>query len=132
MSLENEQIVATVPTVELANALRGLLMRRNHEGTGPRLAIYVFHNTQVPDEYHLGIASEWGMKVPEDVVLDTMIVISDFQEAQLQEEADFRSDEPQSVYDDLGLPPPPVLEENSDFTFGELDLGLPKEPVHEG
>lgn len=85
--LKDEQIVATVPTLELANTLRVRLMRRVREN-GTRLTIFVFHDSTVPDEYHIGIASEWQTKVSDDTVLDTMEFITDFQEEQLRAEAE--------------------------------------------
>ena len=89
--LKEEQIVATVSTLDMANEIRNRLMRWGREPGRTRLCVYVFFNSTVPDEYHVGVASEWQTKLPEDTVLDAMVMVSDFQEEQLKEEARAKS-----------------------------------------
>lgn len=131
MNFENEQIVATVPTLELANTLRALLMRRGLDGLGPSLVVYVFHNPTIPDEYHIGIAGEKFSKVPEDTVLDVMMVISDFQEDQIREGEEFAGDAPAEFLNDLLIPLPPV-DEDSGFALGARRPKIQGDPVQEG
>lgn len=94
--LADEQIVATVNTLEMAETLRHRLIYREKES---RFFIYVFHDSNVPDEYNIGVASEFQGRLSDDVMIELMAEISDFQEEQLAAETDHQGSPPAPVED---------------------------------
>lgn len=90
--MNKEQIVATTSTLELANTLRNLLLKKYYFSfTEERATPRVYHNKD-KNEYTITLVSLLGKKINEELVLDAIEAITDFYREQIEEESRYEDD----------------------------------------